>query len=283
MSYLLFDIGGTNTRVALSDDLTSFGNVKKFRTPSSYKEGIDLILAAAKELGGGKSLTAAGGGIRGIVDHEKTKVISDQLLTEWVDQPLVLDLAKKLKTDVHIENDTAVVGLGEYHFGAGHDVEIMVYHTVSTGVGGVKIEQGRIDDAMLGLEPGHQILDIDRTVLGDDIDPTLENLVSGSALEKRTGTKPADIPQDDVIWDELAGYLAQGLKNTVLYWSPEVIVLGGSMILGNPRITLEAIRKHTVEELDGFVPCPLIVDAKLGDEGGLYGAMVLLQQRLEHD
>ncbi len=155
----------------------------------------------------------------------------------------------------------------------------MVYHTVSTGVGGVKIEQGRIDQASSGFEPGHQVLDIDRTILGADISPTLENLVSGSGVEARFGVKPYEIPQSDALWDELAEYLAQGLRNTILYWSPEMIVLGGSMIIGDPKIPLEAIRKYTVEVLDGFVACPFITTAKLGDEAGLYGAMALLANR----
>jgi fructokinase len=123
------------------------------------------------------------------------------------------------------------------------------------------------------------VLDIDRTILGEDIPPTLENLVSGRAVEDRTKTKPYDIPQDDVIWDELAGYLAQGLRNTVLYWSPEAIILGGSMITGEPNIPIEAVRRATVAVLDGVVPCPFITTAKLGDEAGLYGALALLQQK----
>lgn len=282
MTFVLFDIGGTNTRIAVSEDLTSFGDVEKFKTPSSYQEGIKKIAEAAKKLAPKKKFVAAGGGVRGVLDHERTRITSDEILEDWVGKPLKEDLEKTFGCDVHIENDTAVVGLGEYHFGAGHDAEIMVYHTISTGVGGVKIENGELDDAMLGLEPGHQILDIDRTVLGDDIEPTLENLVSGTAVERRMGTKPYDIRQDDVIWDELAGYLAQGLRNTILYWSPEVIVLGGSMILGDPKIKLDRIRKHTVESLEKIVPCPLIITAKLGDTGGLYGAMTLIQQRLEH-
>jgi fructokinase len=126
------------------------------------------------------------------------------------------------------------------------------------------------------MEPGHQILDIDRTILGEEITPTLENLVSGTAVEHRFGVKPYEIPQSDILWDELAEYLAQGLRNTILYWSPDVIVLGGSMIIGDPRIEIDAIRKYTVQSLDSFVPCPFITTATLGDEAGLYGAMALL-------
>jgi len=135
--------------------------------------------------------------------------------------------------------------------------------------------------ATVGFEPGHQILDVDRTILGDEISPTLENLVSGTAVENRLGIKPYDIPQTDLLWKELAGYLAQGLRNTVMYWSPEVIVLGGSMIIGDPRIEIADIRRETVEVLDGFVECPFITEAKLGDEAGLYGAMAILKKHNE--
>jgi fructokinase len=196
------------------------------------------------------------------------------VLHQWVD----FDFAAALQVafgavPVYLENDTALAGLGESHFGAGQGIDIMVYHTISTGVGGVKISYGAIDESSMGFEPGHQILDIDRTVLGPDINPTLENLVSGAALESRMGVKPIEIPQSDVIWAELASYLAQGMRNTVLYWSPEIIVLGGAMMVGNPRIPLDVVRKATVATLDNFVPCPFITIAALGDEAGLYGAM----------
>ena len=61
------------------------------------------------------------------------------------------------------------------------------------------------------------------------------------------GVKPYEIPQADAIWDQLAYYLAHGLRNSILYWSPDVIVLGGSMIIGDPRILLDDIIKHTNE------------------------------------
>ncbi|MCA9360901.1 ROK family protein, partial [Candidatus Kaiserbacteria bacterium] len=65
----------------------------------------------------------------------------------------------------------------------------------------------------------------------------------------------------------------------IMYWSPDVIVLGGSMIVGDPAIMVDDIRKYTVESLDGFVESPLITKAKLGDEAGLYGAMGILKKR----
>lgn len=279
MSYVLFDIGGTNTRVAVSEDLKSFGDVVKFKTPKDFKKGIEEIVKAVKSLTNDE-VRGMAGGIRGVLNGEKTELAHDAKLSAWVEEPLSETLAKKLKTKVYLENDAALSGLGEATFGAGEGHEIVVYHTVSTGVGGAKIENGEIDMYAEGIEPGHQILDIDKTILGDDVEPTLENLVSGSAVEKRMGMKPYDIPQDDALWDQLALYLAHGLRNTVLYWSPDVIVLGGSMIIGNPRIVLDNIIKHTNDVLGNVMECPLIVDAKLGDEGGLYGALTLLSQNV---
>jgi predicted NBD/HSP70 family sugar kinase len=170
--------------------------------------------------------------------------------------------------------------MGEAHYGAGKGLDIVVYHTISTGVGGAKIENGVIDHFRSGFEPGHQILDIDHTILGEDIEPTLENLVSGTALEARMGIKPYEIDQTDAIWNQLAYYLAHGLRNSILYWSPDVIVLGGSMIIGNPRILLNDIITHTNEVVGEVTDIPLIVDAALGDFAGLYGAMALLSQRV---
>lgn len=280
MSYVLFDIGGTNTRITVSDDLRTFADPVKYKTPKKFADGIDQFVETVKKLTGGKPVRAVAGGMRGLLNDDKTGIIHDVTLTDWVDQPLVPKLKKALKTEVYLENDAAMAGLGEAHYGAGEGADIMVYHTVSTGVGGVKIEDGLIDDFRHGFEPGYQILDIDHTILGDGEDPTLENLVSGTAVEKRMGVKPYEIPQDDEIWDQLAYYLAHGLRNSILYWSPDAIVLGGSMIVGDPRILLNDIIRHTNEVVGDVTEVPLIADAKLGDDGGLYGAMALLNQKI---
>jgi len=278
MSYLLFDIGGTNTRVALSNDLKSFETPEKFKTPKKFDEGIEEIVKVAKELAP-KGLEGVAGGIRGTLNHDNTELVMDYTLSDWIEKPILKTLEKKLNTKVLLENDAALCGLGEANFGAGKGHEIVVYHTVSTGVGGAKIENGKIDNSYYGFEPGRQIIDVDRTILGEDILPTLENLVSGTAVEERVGSKPYEIPQEDAIWDQLAFYLANGLRNSVMYWSPDIIVLGGSMVVGDPRIFLEDIKKHAETVIGVDMPVPEIVDAKLGDYGGLYGAMSLLSEQ----
>ena len=276
MAYIMFDIGGTNTRVAVSKDLTKYDESITFKTPNNFKKGVAALLEAVRKLTD-DDIQGVAGGVRGMLDANRAELAYDNVLTGWIDEPLVATLKKEFGTHVILENDAALAGLGEAHFGAGRGHEIVAYHTVSTGVGGVKIENGVIDSYHAGFEPGHQVLDIDRTILGDDIQPTLENLISGSAIEERMGSKPYEIPQEDAIWDQLAHYLAYGLRNTVLYWSPDIIILGGSMILGNPRILLDDVQKHANEVFGEEVSCPLIVDAALGDMAGIYGAMALLR------
>lgn len=279
MTYVLFDIGGTKTRVAVSDDLKTFSEPVSYKTPVKPEEGVKKFMETVSGLSRGK-IEGIAGGIRGRLTELKNGIQNDAVLTKWAGFSLTEALEKEYDCEVFLENDAAIAGVGEAVFGAGEGLEIVAYHTISTGVGGAKIEDGDIDDASIGFEPGHQILDIDRTILGEEITPTLENLVSGTAVAQRFGVKAYEIPQSDIVWNELAEYLGQGLRNTILYWSPDAIVLGGSMIIGDPRIEIDDIRKYTVEALDGFVDTPLITTAKLGDSAGLYGAMAILKKRL---
>ncbi|MFM2339990.1 MAG: hypothetical protein RLZZ360_626 [Candidatus Parcubacteria bacterium] len=279
MTFVVFDIGGTKTRIGFSADGKKLDTVKSFKTDAKPEQGLAEVVAVIKE--NAKDVTAIAGGVRGVLREDRLGIDHDGILTKWANISIVDFLAGEFTVPVFLENDTALAGLGEAIYGAGKGVGLVVYHTVSTGVGGVRIENGVIDMASVGFEPGHQVLDIDRTILGEDVPPTLENLVSGRAVEGRMGVKPYDIDQEDVIWDELAGYLAQGLRNTVLYWSPEAIILGGSMMVGDPKIPIDSVRRATVAVLDGVMPCPFITTAELGDEAGVHGALAFLQQKMK--
>lgn len=278
MTYVLFDIGGTNTRVAVSRDLQKFDTPIKFKTPKSFTDGIEAICHAVEELTRGEEIDAIAGGIRGPLNEKKTTIVSETVLCDWVCKPLTETLEERLGASVQLQNDAALVALGEAHFGAGKGYNIVAYLTVSTGVGGARIVDGKIDEARTNFEPGHQVVDIDGSTEGGTKPDILQDLISGQSLQRARGVKPYEVPQSDPVWDTLAKYLGYGLKNTVVYWSPNVIVLGGSMIVGDPRLLLEDIVRHTEEALKGEQECPPIVDAVLEDEGGLYGAMALLQQ-----
>ena len=47
--YILFDIGGTKTRVVASEDLETYGEPIKFETPKSFDEGIDVFVDYCSE------------------------------------------------------------------------------------------------------------------------------------------------------------------------------------------------------------------------------------------
>lgn len=278
--HVVFDIGGTKTRVAATDG-TTLREVTAFRTPGSYEEGVALLARALRKVAGSE-LEMVAGGIRGILLPDRSGMDYDHILTAWQDRPLVADLATELGISteaVLLENDAALAALGEARHGAGEGYDIVAYHTVSTGVGGARIDHGQIDSYHRGFEPGHQVIDVDRTLHAQaerQDGAELEEYISGSAIERRLGKKAYEVPQEDSLWNELALVLAHGLKNTVAYWSPEVIVLGGSMMLGEPRIRLADVEHNLARLLGPALPPPPLVLAKLGDESGLYGAMAHL-------
>ncbi|NCN52230.1 ROK family protein [Candidatus Parcubacteria bacterium] len=259
-TYILFDIGGTKTRVAVSTDLQSF-KVEKFDTPASYAEGIAAITEAVRTLNPATPITLVAGGIRGELNATKTELVSEKILTDWVDKPLAKDLEAAFVAPILLRNDAEVAALGEASFGAGRGYSRISYHTVSTGVGGALVSEGKVIATHNDLVGGPH---------------TIEDQISGTALEQQRGMKPYEIPQSDPVWNVLAEKLAHALVNVVTAWSPDAIVLGGSMIVGDPRILLADITRHTTELLPEGVACPAIVDASLKDEAGLYGAMAVL-------
>lgn len=268
--HIVFDIGGTNTRLAASEDGVSFGEPIKIPTPKDFEEGVQQIARIAAELAGGVKITAAAGGIAGPLNREKTMLVDSPHLAEWVAKPLAGKLSQAMGVSVYLENDTAIVGLGEAMAGAGRGYGIVAYITVSTGVGGARIVDGAIDRNAYGFEIGHQIIDANNK--------TLEDHISGSAFEKRYGKKPYEVTDADA-WEEAARILAVGIHNTMVYWSPDVIILGGPMVTGDPAISIERAQEHLKNIMRIFPTCAEIKKAQLGDTGGLHGALAYIGKR----
>lgn len=278
MSFALFTIRHDIITVTHSSDLSGLGRKISFNTPANFSSGMLKIVDAINQLCGTQKPVAIVGGLCGLLNEDKSGLENDAVLDKWIGKSIVGELSKSFSVPVYLEDEVALAGVGEAVFGAGRNLPIVAYHIIDDVIDGVKIENGKIDLASVSFEPGHQVLDIDRTILGDDIEPTLENLVSGTAIRHRYGFHPKDIPQSDLLWSELAAYLAQGLRNTILYWSPDVLVLGGNLIDSDPHIDIDMVRKHTVETLAGFVPSPLICKASLGEDAPFFGGLHLLSE-----
>jgi len=272
--FLIFDIGGTKMRLAVSRDEKNFEEPKIFQTPKDFNEGMSLFEKTVLKLSDGEKIKAVAGGIAGPLNGKKEMLVNSPNLPGWVKKPLKKTIEKFIGVPTNIENDAAIVGLGEAVVGAGRGYSIVAYITVSTGVGGARIVDGKIDKNVMGFEPGHQIIEINGTLCPTcGIPGHLEGYVSGMAIMQKYGKNPEDIT-DDGIWDEAAYYLAFGVHNSILHWSPDVVVLGGSMMKSIP---LEKVTDNLHKILTIFPKAPTVKRAELGDIGGLYGALSMAQ------
>ena len=153
----------------------------------------------------------------------------------------------------------------------------MAYITISTGVGGGRIVNGKIDYHALPVEPGHQILDPNgRFWPGCGQKGCFESLCSGRAFEMTYGVKP-EFCEDYRIWDEHAENCAQGLVNVIALWTPDVLVIGGSLIKAGPKFTKPLI--ENTKKLLQIYPAPKIEISKMGDDNVLLGGLIYQAQK----
>lgn len=277
--YILFDIGGTKMRLAVSKTGSRLeANVKTIATPQNFQTAIAEFKKIALELSGNTAIKAVAGGVAGPLDRKLTQIANAPNLPHWNNKPLKKELERALGAPVYLENDAALAGLGEAVMGAGKKNKIVAYLTISTGVGGTRIVDKKIDRNALGFEPGHQIIDPTNALCPDCRQPGyLENLVSGASLEHRFQKKPVEIA-DPQVWEQLAEWLAYGINNTIVHWSPEIVVLGGPMIWGQPAINITRLCHYLKNICAIFPELPRIVSAELKDKAGLHGALILAKR-----
>jgi glucokinase len=270
--FAIVDIGGTKTRVGCANDFDALASVEILQTAQDYTEGLRATVETVKRVAGPK-LDGVAVGAPGVLSRDRRQIVNALNLPLWNGAMLADDLEAALGVNVIIENDTALVGLGEATVGAGMGAAIVAYVTVSTGVNGARIVDGVLDPAAFGFEIGEQLLG--RSAKAS----TLDELVSGRAIEAHFGAPPATLGKDNPVWEELAEIVAVGLHNTIAYWSPERIVVGGSMI-GEAGIPLEAVeaRLELIERVNPTLP--QITLASLGDLGGLWGGLACLRRKL---
>ncbi|MDP3973231.1 MAG: ROK family protein [Candidatus Daviesbacteria bacterium] len=270
--YLVFDIGGTNIRIGVSSDTQSLTTTKSVLTMQNFEEGIEAIKNIAQVLSGGEQIQAVAGGIAGLLDKDKTMLIASAHISGWINKPLKNKLEEVFGVPTKLENDSLLGGLGEAVYGAGRGTNIVAYIAVGTGVGGARFVDGKIDQNSLGFEPGHQIIDLDGNECNCGGKGHLETYVGGFYLEKKYHKRAEEIT-DHKVWDEAAKYLAIGLNNTIVHWSPDIVILGGSVA---NKIPLDATQRYLSQFLTIFPTKPTLVKAQL-DYPGLYGALELIK------
>jgi predicted NBD/HSP70 family sugar kinase len=262
---IVADIGGTTMRVALSEAPGHVGEHKVAETPATMAEGVAMIKLLASHIEGSEQATEVVIGIAGILDERKESLAISKHLPGYHGHHLKAEFEKALGIETYLENDTMLGALGEATFGAGDGAPIVAYVAVGTGIGGARVVDGTLDRNVRGFEIGHQYLGSGNGA------KELEELVSGSSILATTGKRASDI-HDEAFWDERSKEFAYGLYNTLLHWSPSVVVLGGSLFKGI-GMKKESIATH-LTSINRIIPTlPPLVYASLS-EPGLYGGSV---------
>ncbi len=179
----------------------------------------------------------------------------------WADVPIAAMLSERLGAPVSLDDDANTAALGEWHFGAGSGADPMGYLTVSSGVGGGVIVGGQVVRGATGNagEVGHIVMDPHgpRCACGRRGD--VESFAGGSSLARRArktwprmlqpdGRSAPRTAEDVFRWarlgdptaqrlaDEAAEALSMAMVAITSVLEPAVIVVGGSIGLGQPRL-----------------------------------------------
>jgi len=265
-SAIVCDIGGTSTRVA---KVNAIAHAIVFPTDPDPLLEAKKITGAVASLGE-NSVERVVCGLAGVIGDDSTIYTAPNLPT-YKGSRFQDALAHHLSAKVRIANDAYLGALGEAVHGAGRGHEIVAYIAVGTGVGGARVVAERADRARFGQEPGHM-----RFCHNNEI-RELEEWIGGRSVTARYGQSPKTIT-DLAIWNELGDILGRALWALTLAWSPDIFIFGGSMMLGNPGISLA----HAAEELSRsntlYPRLPELKKAELGDFPVLWGAGVLAER-----
>jgi len=207
----------------------------------------------------------------------------------WSFYPILTTIQRELKIPAVIDTDVNAAALGETIWGAGREINHLLYLTIGTGIGGGAIIDGKPLHGLIHPEMGHFHIPHDPVV-----DPfkgccpyhgdCFEGLASGPALLARWGIRGEDLPDNHPAWELEAGYIASALTAFICVLSPERIVLSGGVMRRQQLYGL--VSKNVLNLLNGYIKSSAILDHPqeyicapgLGDYSGSLGAAALAMQ-----
>jgi glucokinase len=273
---------------------------------ATAEDDLSTMFGLAEGLLAGRRPDLVGVSFGGPVDFFTGVVRLSHHVPGWENRPLAQMLADKFGAPVWVDNDANVAAIGEHRFGAGQGCDSLLYMTVSTGVGGGWILNGRPwrgGDRMAG-EIGHMVVDPagPECVCGNR--GCVERLASGTNIARQARAWLSEQPQrgarlreiaggnmnavdakavaeaaaqgDALAWEALAGAaraLGVGIGNAANLINPQRFVLGGGVTKSGDRwwqAVRAAARATALPEVQVD-----IVPATLGDEAPLWGAVAL--------
>lgn len=308
---LAVDLGGTKILAAL---VAGSNIIYRVHSPTPSKQGPEAVIhridAAISrvlqetgiDLAGLHSISIAAAGA---INTAEGVVTLSPTMTGWRNIPLVEKIHEKYPAKIYIIHDANASALGEHGYGAGRGTRNMIFMTVSTGVGGGIIINGKEYHGADGAagEIGHMTIDINGPKCTCGNTGCLEVLASGTAMAREaikrirdgeessltgmvngkiekitardigTAAEQGDRLSNEVI-DHIAGYLGVGLVNLVNIFNPEAIVIGGGVSNFGERL-LSPVRRVVRERAFPIsAKTARIVRAELGEDSGVIGAAV---------
>lgn len=301
------DIGGTKIAVGM---VTESGHVlarKESPTDAAcYGNGLATIAGLLRETAqiAGVEITGLGIGSTGPVDPFTGRFGEVDFLPGWRGKNPVEDLARMFKVRAALENDADAAALGEAGWGSGRNKSRLVYVTVGTGIGGGVVFDGHLYRGVDGAHPelGHHVIDPAGPLCSCGFHGCWESLATGPAMVAwLAANAPDDYPHRDNLTaericqlsqgDDLARqavereayYLGLGLANLINLFTPDVIVLGGS-VMKSALLFLDGIRKVICSGCR-FVPFGKteLALASLGEDANLIGAARVWHERFQRE
>lgn len=316
---LAIDLGGTQIRAALvTPDLAVHA---RRAIATADERGVQSVVARICELAATVRADAAADGLPppigigisspGPLDPWRGLVVAPPNLAGWRDVPLAAAVQEALDLPTFLERDTNVAVLAECRYGAAKGTRNAIYITVSTGIGGGIVSDGRPiigPDGTAG-EVGHMTVDIDgpecacggsghveaiasgtalaqaaRALLSGSRAPVLARLAaSGEEVDAELLSRAADEGDEASLEVLDRAWLAIGAAcaSLVNLLNPEVIVFGGGIAEHRPRL-LEVARDEILRRAFE-VPARRVrvVLAELGDDVSLIGALPIVNDRID--
>lgn len=269
--YVGVDVGGTNIKLGLVDDVGRTVAYSSIRTQSqkgpddAVRRMADQIPELLAQSGAASSqLDAVGLATPGTMDLARGMILAPPNLPTWRQYPIRDRLSAACGKPVAYANDANAAAFGEFWVGCGQDYPSLVMLTLGTGVGGGIILGGLSVDGehSHGSECGHIIIDYsnEARVCPCGLRGHLEAYCSATALVRRAEVLLATsrtsavrerldngdklttllLAEEAEKGDELslevimegATFLGVGITTLVHTIDPGAVVLGGAMDFG---------------------------------------------------
>lgn len=307
------DFGGTkHTAALLRAGEQQWHARRRIFSPPGADASYDLetMLRLARELLAGDSPAAIGVSFGGPVDARMGIVRLSHHVPGWENMPLQERLQVVFGAPVAVDNDANVAALGEHRYGAGRGVDSLLYVTVSTGVGGGWVLNGRPWQGAQGMagEIGHTVVDPAGPLCLCGKRGCVERLASGPYMAGDAAALLADRKEGGRILAQLAAgtgevtgklvaeaaargdeiatsvlqkgawALGVALGNAANLVNPQRLILGGGVTKAGDG-WWQTVRRTARETALPEVELE-IVAAELGDDAPLWGAVALGEQLL---